>query len=228
MKPDIRTMQKLLSEAGFDPKGVDGILGPNTLSAWREFKWYVGRPRTDDMDIRSICALKNFDKSQTRDLPWMEEGKTVYGLHETRDKARLSAWLISDGKTLGDPSALPWCGDWSETIFKNTLPEEPFPGELGKNPYWARNWLEFGREVKPTFGAVAVFARGSGGHVSNFVGESASDYFVLGGNQSNMVNITRIAKSRLLGARWPSTYPYRYVELPKMSNDTMPRSTNEF
>lgn len=35
--------------------------------------------------------------------------------------------------------------------------------------------------------------------------EDDDAYHVLGGNQSNSVNITRIAKDRLLSARWPLT-----------------------
>lgn len=165
-----------------------------------------------------------FDK----ELPWIIEAKTVFGLHETRDKAALQKYLKSDGKTLGDPTKLPWCGDLVETVIKNSLPNEPFPGDLGKNPYWARNWLLFGKQVKPCYGCILVFGREGGGHVGFAVGESATDYFVLGGNQNNSVSITRISKTRLLGARWPSTYTKGTKPLPKMSNGDIPKTTNEF
>jgi len=51
------------------------------------------------------------------DLPWMVEAKKVMGLHENRDRAVLAKWLKSDGKTLGDPSKLPWCGDFVDTAI---------------------------------------------------------------------------------------------------------------
>jgi hypothetical protein len=35
---------------------------------------------------------------------------------------------------------------------------------------------------------------------------------VLGGNQSNSVTVARIAKERLLGARWPRTAPLPTVQ----------------
>lgn len=169
-------------------------------------------------------------KPSNEDLPWIEEGKKVFGLHEGRNKAELTAWLKSDGRRLGDTEELPWCGDYVETAIRNSLPDEPLPGDLGKNPYWARNWLLFGRDVTSNIplGAILVFKRGNGGHVCFAVGEDNGYYYCLGGNQSNTVNITRIAKNRLLGARWPATYKGKTTSLPSMKSDSIPVSTNEF
>jgi hypothetical protein len=54
---------------------------------------------------------------------------------------------------------------------------------------------------------VLVFWRGkrngSLGHVGFYHSEDSQSYHVLGGNQSNSVNLTRIGKDRLLDARWP-------------------------
>ena len=163
-----------------------------------------------------------------KELPWIIEGKKVFGLHEARDKEALTAWLKSDGQRLGDTEELPWCGDYVETAIKNSLPQEQFKGPVGDNPYWARNWLSFGKKCPPTYGAIVVFSRGSGGHVGFVVGEDSDEYYVLGGNQSNSVNITRIDKARLLGFRWPSSYDYRQKALPIMSPNNIPRTTNEF
>ena len=102
------------------------------------------------------------------------------------------------------------------------LPEETLLGALGTNPYWARNWLQFGLETKPVPGAVLIFERGSGGHVGFAVGQDDTHFFVLGGNQSDAVTIARIAKSRLLGARWPATYPPRLQRLPSMKPGELP------
>jgi uncharacterized protein (TIGR02594 family) len=175
-----------------------------------------------------MSFLSNLFRRTPPELPWIIEGKKVWGLHEVRDNARLREWLRSDGKTLGDPKALPWCGDYVETAIKNSLPNEPFTGNLGKNPYWARNWTQFGVQTAPVYGAVATFSRGSGGHVGFLVGEDNTDFYVLGGNQSDSVNIVRIAKSRLLATRWPSTFRNPNIVLPKLTPGTIPRSTNEF
>jgi uncharacterized protein (TIGR02594 family) len=136
-------------------------------------------------------------------------------------------WLKRDGRSLGDPGKNPWCGDFIETCIRMGLPDEPLLGALGTNPYWARNWLLFGQDTKPTTGAVLVFERGSGGHVGFAVGQDDTHFYVLGGNQSDAVTIARIAKSRLLGARWPVTYPPRTQRLPTMKPGEFLTTTNE-
>jgi uncharacterized protein (TIGR02594 family) len=172
--------------------------------------------------------FRNLFKRKDQEPPWIVEGKKVYGLHESRDKQKLTDWLKSDGQRLGDVEKLPWCGDYTETAIKNSLPDEPFTGAVGKNPYWARNWLKFGKPVEPCRYAVIVFSRGNGGHVGFVVGEDDTDYYVLGGNQSNMVNVTRISKDRFLGCTWPVTYPNPNIPLPRMVANNIPRTTNEF
>lgn len=98
------------------------------------------------------------------------------------------------------------CGDAMETAMKRGLPGEPFLGAVGENPYWARNWAGFGREARG-YGSVGVFERGpASGHVGILIGEDAANYHVLGGNQSDTVSVVRIAKGRLLAARWPVTW----------------------
>lgn len=149
-------------------------------------------------------------------MPWITEAKSALGRHEARDRSWLMDWLKRDGRSLGDPSKNPWCGDFVETCIRIALPDEPLPAALGVNPYWARHWLLFGREVRPITGAVLIFERGSGGHVGFAVGQDDTHFYVLGGNQSDAVTIARIAKSRLLGARWPATYPPRLQRLPTM------------
>ncbi len=76
-------------------------------------------------------------------------------------------------------------------------------GRVGK---WGRELLG------PRLGCVLVFTRNGGGHVGLYLGEDSTHYHVLGGNQSNSVNVMRIAKGRLAdgGMRWPNG-----PELPK-------------
>lgn len=152
----------------------------------------------------------------------------VLGWHEVRDREKLSRWLRSDGKTLGDPSKLPWCGDAVDTAIALALPNEPRPGDLGKNPYWALNWQFLGVKTRPVFGAIGVFKRPSGGHVGFLIGEDAGAYLVLGGNQSNEINDKAwIDKKRMVDCRWPSTFKNPNTPLPKRSRGGAGLSTNE-
>ena len=78
------------------------------------------------------------------------------------------------------------------------------------------------------FGDILVFSRGNGGHVGFYVGEDDTCYHVLGGNQSNMVNVTRILKSRCISIRrcsWKISQPLN-VKVVKLSPNGI-ISTNE-
>jgi len=62
-------------------------------------------------------------------------------------------------------------------------------------------WAKELKAKEPMLGDVLTFKRDGGGHVGIYVGEDKTHYHVLGGNQSNMVNVVRIAKTRLFKAR---------------------------
>jgi uncharacterized protein (TIGR02594 family) len=208
-------IQQILKDMNHDPGPIDGLWGSRTKAALESLIQWEGKP---------VTVTSN---SSDDDLPWMIEGKKVFGFHEVRNNSELRKWLRSDGATLGDPKALPWCGDFTETAIKNSLPTEPFTGRMLENPYWARNWLEFGRASPAIYGCIGVFSRGTGGHVGFLVGEDATDYYVFGGNQSDSVNIVRIDKKRLLGTRWPLTYNIVNTPLPKRDPKTVIKSVNE-
>jgi uncharacterized protein (TIGR02594 family) len=208
----IRLIQSGLDKLGHSPGIIDGKWGVRTARALKQLLSANGRS--------AALALPG-------PLPWITEAKTTLGRHEARDRNWLMDWLKRDGRSLGDPSKNPWCGDFVETCIRMALPDEPLLGALGTNPYWARNWLLFGQAVQPVTGAVLIFERGSGGHVGFAVGQDDTHLYVLGGNQSDAVTIARIAKSRLLGARWPATYPPRPLRLPTMKPGELLATTNE-
>lgn len=208
----LRLIQSGLDKLGHSPGAIDGLWGLRTARA-----------------LKSLLAANGRAASVAPPgpLPWITEAKSALGRHEARDRSWPMDWLKRDGRSLGDPSKNPWCGDFVETCIRIGLPDEPLLGALGTNPYWARNWLLFGREVQPITGAVLVFERGSGGHVGFAMGQDNTHFYVLGGNQSDAVSIARVARSRLLGARWPATYPPRLQRLPTMRPGEFLSTTNE-
>lgn len=208
---DTLAIQARLRTLGFDPGPLDGIRGRRTIAAVKAFQkrrritvdglvgpqtlarlWPAGTPAPAHTPAPELT-------------PWMDEARARLGMHEKTHRQSLMQWLRSDGRTLGDPARLPWCGDFVQTCLALTLPDEPLPA----NPWGARNWASFGKACTPQDGAVLVFWRGSprgwAGHVGFCVGESAAAYRVLGGNQSNAVTIANVSKRRLLTARWPTT-----------------------
>ena len=209
---DWAAVERALMRAGYlDQSQADGRWTRATARALGAFQSAQHLPITRAADRLTLEALFAGARpprprgSSSVALPWLDEARRKKGLHEKRDNGLLRRWLRSDGKTLGDPAKLPWCGDFVETAIALTLPDEDLPA----NPYGARNWLSFGSTVPAQMGAVLVFWRGSRsgwkGHVGFYVGEDVTHYHVLGGNQSNAVTIARINKDRLLGARWPDT-----------------------
>ena len=208
----IRLIQSGLDKLGHAPGAIDGLWGVRTARALKQLITANGR----------AAAM-----APPGPLPWITEAKTAFGRNEARDRTWLMDWQKRDGRSIGDPSKTPWSGDFVETCIRMGLPGEPLLGALGSNPYWARNWLLFGRETQPITGAVLVFERGSGGHVGFAFGQDDTNFFVLGGNQSDAVTVARVAKSRLLGARWPLTYPPRLQRLPTMKPGEFLTTTNE-
>lgn len=205
---NVKQYQNKLKQLGYDID-IDGVYGPQTKSVVMNFQ------RDNYLKIDGIVGPKTWEKlfsinekdtiSNITDTPWIDEGLKVKGWHEVKNRAKLFAWLRQDGTSVGDPSKIPWCGDFVETAIKLALPLEEFAGRLKENPYWAQNWQYFGVQSEPMYGAILVFKRKGGGHVGFYVGEDKNYYHVLGGNQSNAVTVTRINKNRCIAVRYPAT-----------------------
>lgn len=213
---------------------VDGMIGGETQKALRVFQGSKMLKITGTASAATVTALRRDaagkDSGPAKVVvlpPWHAELLRRKGLHEVRDYSALAKWLKLDGRTLGDPRKLPWCGDAIDTVIGLALPGEP---RLA-NPYLARNWMKFGKSTRPRLGAIMVFWRGSltgtSGHVALYVSEDATHYTVLGGNQANAITLTRIAKSRFLGARWPSTFDLDTEAVTEAANQATPISHNE-
>lgn len=52
-------------------------------------------------------------------------------------------------------------------------------------------------------GDTLIFKRETGGHLGLYIGEDATHFYVMGGNQNNMYSFTRVAKYRLVAVRRP-------------------------
>lgn len=204
-------VQHRLIKLGFNPGPVDGIRGRQTTNAIRVFQ------NANDLVVDGIVGPNTFralfgDQPQavqpiSDDMPWFDTAKQLVGTREVGGSANNPAILKwADDIDIDYASDdIPWCGLFVAHCIGSTLGMEPMP----TNPLGARNWLKFGRECTPQLGAVLVFWRGkpSGwtGHVGFYAGEDPNFWHVLGGNQSDAVNILKIPRVRLLGARWPVT-----------------------
>lgn len=227
---NIATVQERLVELGLYSGPIDGVPGRAlsiSVAAFQQTRAIpVQWPGT--IGPKTLAALFPAAPQLPMRPPWFDLVLSKKGLHEKRDYSALSAFLKSDGRTLGDPRVLPWCGDLVETCLAVTLREELLP----PNPYLARNWTKFGQPCEPRLGAIVIFWRGSptsiNGHVGILAGVSEAYYYVLGGNQTDAITVAPIAKGRLVvgGCRWPKTYPVEPRRaLPQMAGGVL--SLNE-
>ena len=126
----------------------------------------------------------------------------LFGTHETAgdgDNPAILGWAREtglDGAYRHDET--PWCGLFMAVTAKRA------GKTVVADPLWALNWAAFGTKADAaSFGDVLVFKRPGGGHVGLYIAEDASYYYVLGGNESDQVEIEPILKTRLYAARRP-------------------------
>lgn len=105
---------------------------------------------------------------------------------------------------------VPWCSSFVNWVMHQAMITRTASAR-------ARTWLGWGINLGawPAYGCVCILQRGSGkqpgpsvldapGHVGFYIGPgSGSEILLLGGNQSNSINVNRYPQSRLLGYRWP-------------------------
>jgi uncharacterized protein (TIGR02594 family) len=127
-------------------------------------------------------------------VKWADEVETTLSTPYTRWAAD---WYNDD--------QIPWCG-----LFMAVVAVRASQGRADRMPppkyLSARDWLNFGKAVpikEAMLGDVAVFDRQGGAHVAMVVGEDGTHLHVLGGNQSQRVNIARKAKFDCIGIRRP-------------------------
>lgn len=203
-------LQGRLTAHGF-PTVADGDWGRASIEALKSFQKSRGLNVSGVADTITIKALRlNPDAPATavapptEDMPpWMAEMHRRMGLHEVRDSAVLTAFL-KIGQFLGNPASLPWCGDAVESVIAKTLPSEPLPA----NPFFAQNWAKFGTDVKvPLVGAIGVIRwSANSGHVGIVAGIDGQKVHLLGGNQSNAINVSSFDRSKFIAFRWPKTH----------------------
>lgn len=150
---------------------------------------------------------------------WLKQARKYIGTKEipgARDNKDIVRWWQLIGATWFDDDETPWCGGF----VGGMLAETGYPvvgGGLGAS---ARKWLTYGHKLSsPKIGCIVVFWRGSpassSGHVGFVIGKDKSGrLMVLGGNQSDAVNIKPFSTGQVLGYRWPPEAPTPKGSLP--------------
>lgn len=205
-------VQMALRSAGYDIE-ADGDFGKMTAIAVKAFQASHGLKPTGEVDAATAALLDRIapPASTLKVAPWLSVMRSITGTKEAPgakdnpfilemahevvrrfpDLAGNVGWYNHD--------SVPWCGlgmAYCMAVSGIRPPDAPLS---------ALAWASWGRALKaPTPGAVMVYSRTGGGHVTLYESEDSASYYCRGGNQSDSVNITRIAKSRPIRAiRWP-------------------------
>lgn len=132
--------------------------------------------------------------------PFIVEALKYYGTHEVDgpgNNETIMSWAKELGISWYENDATPWCGLFMGIVAKRA--GDPYD----KNRLLsALAWADYGGSPqRATLGDVLVFKRSGGGHVGLYVGEDSEAYHVLGGNQSDQVDIARVPKARFYAVR---------------------------
>lgn len=137
--------------------------------------------------------------------PWYDLAQQYLGLREgpgKKNNPKVVAFYKACGFGGITQDSVPWCAAFVGAMLEKS-------GYASAKSLTARDYLRWGKEItKPRKGCVVVFKRGNSswqGHVAFFVRETKTHIYVLGGNQSNAVNVARYPRSKLLGYRVPVT-----------------------
>ncbi|OYU91881.1 MAG: hypothetical protein CFE29_03255 [Bradyrhizobiaceae bacterium PARB1] len=214
--PAVTAVQLALRNDGRDIQ-ADGDFGIITQTALKAFEASRGLKVEGIVDVVTAQALDKIapPPSVLKVAPWLATMRALTGTKEAPgskdnpfiiEMAHEIVRRYPDLKgTVGwyNHDSIPWCGlGMAYCMAINGI--KPVAAPLS-----ALAWGSFGVALKvPTPGAVLVYSRTGGGHVTLYESEDSAYYYCRGGNQSDSVNVTKIPKARAIKAiRWPAGVP---------------------
>jgi uncharacterized protein (TIGR02594 family) len=212
----LATHQARLADLGYYTgivDGLDGVLTRLAMTRFKEGHGFRARPYPGPMTLTALWSDKvrpyTPPESAAGDHPpWIKEAIRLLGTDETpgqRNNPTIMQWAKDLDQWYPDDST-PWCGLFVAHCMRVGAPKDP----QDFNRLGAREWIKFGYKLdKAEPGCIGVFWRGRPdgwqGHVGFIMGEDKGAWHVLGGNQSDSVNVIRVSKRRSLGYVWPKT-----------------------
>jgi len=139
------------------------------------------------------------------DQPWVAFARKLVGTTEVHGPKHnpeiLQMWRDIKRGGINDDET-PWCAAFVGAMLERA-------GIRSSRFESARSYLDWGQRLAlPVPGCIVVFTRQGGGHVGFAVGrDTAGNLLILGGNQSDAVNIKAFPVSRVAGYRWPAGEP---------------------
>lgn len=213
---DVLAIQARLNALGYKPGNLDGDYGPKTAKAIQKFEADNGL--APDGIIDPALVKKLYAGVASAEPPWMVEARTMLGIREAPGSGE-SPDVLKMFADAGHPEvkhdAVPWCAAFVGAALHRA-------GIKGTGSLWALDYRNWGVSLPgPIMGAIGVKVRSGGGHVTLAAGLSAdkSRVFCLGGNQSDMVNVTSFPTAVFVW-RWPAGFAIPDPPLPMPSTIT--------
>jgi uncharacterized protein (TIGR02594 family) len=210
--PAVTAVQLALRNDGRDIL-ADGEFGGVTQTALKAFEAAHGLKPDGVVDVPTAQALDKIAPAPSvlKVAPWLSTMRALTGTKEapsSKDNPFIVEMAHEIVRRFPDlkgnvgwynHDSIPWCGlQMGYVMAVNGI--KPCAAPLS-----ALAWATWGQKLKaPTPGAVLVYSRIGGGHVTLYESEDSTYYFCRGGNQADSVNVTKIPKSRAIKAiRWP-------------------------
>jgi len=214
--PAVTAIQLALRNDGRDIV-ADGEFGTITLTGLKAFEAAHGLKPDGVVDVPTAEALDRVAPAPSvlKVAPWLSTMRALTGTKEapgSKDNPFIIEMAHEIVRRYPDlkgnvgwynHDSIPWCGlDMGYVMAVNGI--KPVSA-----PLFALAWASFGVPLEvPTPGAVMVYSRTGGGHVTLYESEDANYYYCRGGNQADSINVTKIPKSRAIKAiRWPAGVP---------------------
>lgn len=135
-------------------------------------------------------------------IKWLEEAKKEIGVSEhTIDGSKAVDQMWRDNKMsglVGTAKTVPWCAGFVNAMLERS-------GIRSTRSDSSKSYIDYGVKLsEPKYGCVVVFSRKGGGHVGFCVGKTKDgNLLILGGNQSDAVNIKSFSTDRVIAYRYP-------------------------
>lgn len=188
--PGVRTIFKIQAfQRSIGIARPDGIIAPHS----KTMKELMCRADADN-SVHAHLALTNpAPTSADLGAPWIATAEREIGQKEvagSKANPRIMEYHKAAKYWAKDDSlgVNAWCGSFVAWVMSQHGHAAP------ANAFRAKEWAKFGAPLKaPVYGAISIKSRSGGGHVAFVVGQSrdGKHYYMLGGNQSNEVNVSR-------------------------------------
>jgi uncharacterized protein (TIGR02594 family) len=232
-KEDVAAIQKLLNNFSYQ-FNINGYFDDNLSKAIIKFQSDVLKYANPDGIVdpgqktwRVLNGEKVENTSTASPTPsnkpkWISIAEAEIGQKEISGSENNSRILEYHSSTSGKATSetVHWCSAFVNWVMTKS-------GYTGTNNAVATSWAKWGKKIsQPAYGSIAVIdwdgpGPGWKGHVGFVVGKKGSSILLLGGNQSDAVNISSFSTNRVIAYIYPSNFdiPSNYLNLGESNID---------